>query len=323
MLVMLRPLALIVALSLATLSIAAPALAGRVCDAVWRDAARGRDLPVRIRLPDGDSKVPVVLFSPGLGGGIGGGAVWGSAWAAHGLAVVHLEHPGSDASVYAGAAGAADLKARVRAAATGAQMQARIGDVSFILDELARRRREGACDLSRLDLARTGLAGHSMGAWTTQAVAGQSYFGAAAFRDPRISAAIALSPSALTTGALSEAFGGITIPFLSVTGSADGAPEMVRDAAPSTAQIAQRTGPYTGMTPGRKYLIVFQDGNHMVFAGNRRRASTGPDSHIQTVTARLTSAFWGMTLLGEPDDAALLSSGITPLLAGGDRFETK
>jgi hypothetical protein len=75
--------------------------------------------------------------------------------------------------------------------------------------------------------------------------------------------------------------------------------------------------------PGRKYLIVFQDGDHMVFAGNRRRAPTAPDSHIQTVAARLTSAFRGMALLGDTADAALLSSGITPLLADGDRFETK
>ena len=75
--------------------------------------------------------------------------------------------------------------------------------------------------------------------------------------------------------------------------------------------------------PGRKYLIVFQDGDHMVFAGNRRRAPATPGSHIQTVAARLTSAFRGMALLGDTADAALLSSGITPLLANGDRFETK
>jgi predicted dienelactone hydrolase len=326
MMVMLRPLMLTLALLLAV-----PAKAGPVCDAVWRDAARGRDLPVRIRLPDGNGRapaksVPVVLFSPGLGGGIIGGTLWGNAWAARGIAVIHLAHPGSDASVYAGAANADDLKARVRAAATGVQLQARVGDVSFILDELARRPREGACDLARLNLSRIGLAGHSMGAWTAQAVAGQRYFGAAAFRDPRIVAAIALSPSTLTTGDVSEAFGGIMIPFLSITGTADGTPKIARDAVPSTAQIeqqAQRTGPYAGMTPGRKYLIVFQDGDHMVFAGNLRRTPTGPDSHIQTVTARLSTAFWGMTLFGNTDDAALLASGLTPMLAAGDRFSAK
>lgn len=321
MMVMLRPSLLILALFLAV-----PAKAGPVCAAVWRDAARGRDLPVRIRLPDGAGKIPVVLFSPGLGGGITGGTLWASAWAARGLAVIHLEHPGSDASVYAGAANPDDLKARVRAAATGAQLQARVGDVSFILDELARRPREGACDLSRLDLSRIGLAGHSMGAWTAQAVAGQRYFGAAVFRDQRIIAAIALSPSTLTTGGLNEAFGGITIPFLSITGTADGMPKIARDAVLTTAQIeqqAQRTGPYTGMPPGRKYLIVFQDGDHMVFSGNRRRAPTGPDSHIQAVTARLSTAFWGITLLGNGADAALLASGVPPLLAAGDKFEAK
>ena len=45
--------------------------------------------------------------------------------------------------------------------------------------------------------------------------------------------------------------------------------------------------------------------------------------HIQTVTARLTTAFWGMALFGDTGDAALLASGVTPLLAAGDRFEAK
>ncbi|KPF67697.1 hypothetical protein IP88_12215, partial [alpha proteobacterium AAP81b] len=53
-----------------------------VCDAVWRDGPRGRDIAVRLRLPAGTTPVPVVVWSPGLGGGTGGGAAWGTAWAA-------------------------------------------------------------------------------------------------------------------------------------------------------------------------------------------------------------------------------------------------
>lgn len=303
---------------------------GPVCDAVWHDAARNRGLPVRIRLPEGHGRVPVVLFSPGLGGGITGGALWASAWVKRGIGVVNLEHPGSDAAVYRAVGTPEERRARVRAAASGEQLQARVGDVSFVLDEIARRPKEGACDLTRLDLSRAGIAGHSMGAWTAQGIAGQRYFTMTPFRDPRFRAAIAFSPSTLTTGSLTEAFGGIAIPFLSVTGTADGALPAASavettSAAGQASLEAQRTGPFTGMAPGHKYLLVFKDGDHMMFAGNARREPLRPITHIQGVTAAATTAFWGATLFDDTRDAAFLKSpqGLHAELAEGDRFEAK
>jgi predicted dienelactone hydrolase len=267
--------------------------------------------------------VPVVLFSPGLGGSISGGTLWGTAWANRGLAVVHLEHPGSDASVYRAPGTPEERRARVRAAASGEQLQARVGDVGFILDELARRKVEGGCDLTRIDLARVGIAGHSMGAWTVQGVAGQRYFGTAPFLDRRIKAAIAFSPSTLTTAALPESFGAIAIPFLSITGTMDGAVIKPANAPADIDAEAQRTGPFTGMTGPDKYLLVFKDGDHMVFSGNLRRVPTATDAHIQAVTIAATTAFWGMTLFGDKRDAAVLRSGIAAQLAQGDRFTAK
>lgn len=314
----------------AALASAPVAAAGPVCDAVWHDAARNRDLPVRIRLPDGRGKVPVVLFSPGLGGGITGGALWASAWVRRGIGVIHLEHPGSDAAVYRTEGTPEERRARVRAGASGEQLQARVGDASYVLDEIARRPKEGACDLTRLDLSRAGIAGHSMGAWTAQGVAGQRYFNTTPFLDRRIRAAIAFSPSTLTTGSLAEAFGGITIPFLSVTGTADGALRAASaiETTSATEQAsleAQRTGPFTGMAPGNKYLLVFKDGDHMMFAGNARRDPLHPIAHIQGVAAAATTAFWGATLLDDKRDADFLNSpkGLRAALAEGDRLETK
>ncbi|MBC7521883.1 MAG: dienelactone hydrolase [Sandarakinorhabdus sp.] len=303
--------------------LAAPAGAAPVCDAAWHDSARNRDLPVRIRLPGGTGKVPVVLFSPGLGGSTTGGTLWGAAWATRGLAVVHLEHPGSDAAVYRTPGTPDERRARVRAAASGEQLQARVGDIGFILDELGRRTVEGGCDLTRIDLNRIGIAGHSMGAWTVQGVAGQRYYGAAPFLDRRIKAAIAFSPSTLTTAALPESFGGITIPFLSITGTLDGAIIRPANAPADLSAEAQRTGPFTGMTGPDKYLLVFKDGDHKVFSGNLRRVPTATDAHIQAVTAAATTAFWGMTLLGDKRDGAILRSGIAAQLAPGDRFTAK
>lgn len=322
----------VLAVALLLLTGAAP-----VCDAVWRDPARNRDLPIRIRLPEGRARVPVILFSPGLGGGIGGGSVWARAWVDRGFAVVHLEHPGSDAAVYRGAASPEDRRDRVRAAASADQLVARTADASFILDELARRAAEGPCDLNRLDPARIGFAGHSMGAWTAQGLAGQRFSGAPGFAgagiiagpprlaDRRIRAAIAFSPAALTGAAdLAASFGGITIPFLSVTGSLDGDPpanasaDPARMAAARAAADIRRTGPFTGMPPGDKYLLVFDGGPHMAFAGNKPTAS-----HIERLIIAATTAFWGATLLDDPAGTAFLTSGLKRELAPGDRFESK
>jgi predicted dienelactone hydrolase len=304
------------------LTLAGPAVA-QTCDAIWRDAARNRDLPVRIRLPEHGSNIPLVLFSPGLGGSITGGSLWAKAWVARGLAVIHLEHPGSDAAVYRTPGTPDERRARLRAAASAEQLHARVADSGFILDQLAERRTEGACDLSRIDRSRIGFAGHSMGAWTAQGLAGQNYAGRGApFRDSRIKAAIAFSPSALTVDDPARAFGQITIPFLSITGSRDGAVIRPANTPPDQTAAAQRTGPWRGMPPGQKYLLVFEDGDHMVFSGNLRRAPTAIDNHIQTATVAATTAFWGMTLLASAEDAKAMFA-LPKLLAPGDRFETK
>jgi predicted dienelactone hydrolase len=293
-----------------------------VCDAVWLDNARNRDIPVRVRMPSGSGPVPLVLFSHGMGGDTNGGTLWGQAWASHGLAVIHIQHPGSDIAIYRDAPTAADVPSRVRAAATPEQLLARVADARFVLNEVARRPREGACDLSRIDPDRIGFAGHSMGAWTAQALAGQRWKAGVTFADRRIRAAIAFSPSAPFVGSADAAFGKIGIPFLSITGSEDGAPPL---APPDerAAAAAQRSAPYRAMPPGDKYFLVFDGADHMVFSGNARRAERPADDHVKAVTIAATTAFWGATLLGSARDKAFLAKGLSAELAPGDRLERK
>ena len=47
--------------------------APQVIDLDWNDTARGRSLPLKVRVPDGADKVPLVIFSHGLGGSREGG----------------------------------------------------------------------------------------------------------------------------------------------------------------------------------------------------------------------------------------------------------
>lgn len=287
---------------------AAPADAVTTCDAAWRDAARDRDVPVRIRMPAGTGKVPVILFSHGLGGSLDGGTNWAVAWAKAGFIVVNLQHPGSDRSILG--------QGRIGAAMAPAQLVARVDDVHFVLDELGRRPREGACDLRRADLAHVGMSGHSFGAHTTQAIAGQRFPVAGIAADPRVKAAIAFSPSPPMRGSDSAAFGGIAIPFFSITGT--------EDAAQITPSITpkDRERPFRAMPPDGKYLLVLGGANHMVF--NAQDGLRGPAStatpHIRDTVIAATTLFWRATLLG---DAAALSElarfGAT--LPSGDRFE--
>ena len=137
-----------------------------VLDQVWLDGRRQREIPVRIRLPRGAGPFPVVLFSHGLGGSRLGGEQWGEQWAGHGLAVNHLQHPGSDESLWRGKP-PAERMAGLRSGISATQFLARIADVRFVLDELARRQAAGDAQVRPLDLARVGMSGHSFGASTT------------------------------------------------------------------------------------------------------------------------------------------------------------
>jgi len=298
------------ALFVPTAAQAAPADGVTICDAAWHDAARNRDVPVRIRMPQGSGKAPVILFSHGLGGSLDGGTNWAQAWAKAGFVVVNLQHPGSDRSIIA--------SGRIATAMAPAQLVARVDDVHFVLDELGRRPREGACDLRRADLAHIGMSGHSFGAHTTQAIAGQRFPVAGIAGDPRVKAAVAFSPSPPMRGSDATAFGGIGIPFFSITGT--------QDAAPITPNITakDRERPFRAMPPGDKYLLVLKGANHMMFNaqdGLRGPASTAPP-HIRDTVIAATILFWRAELRGDAAARAQLAQ-LGTSLPPGDRFEQR
>lgn len=300
---------LLVALALAAASPAA------VCDAVWHDAARNRDIPVRVSLPAGKARVPVVVWSPGLGGDLAGGGVWARAWGAAGMATVQMQHHGSDAAVYRAGGTPEERRARVLAAITPEQQMARVGDARFVLSELARRPSEGACDLGRIDTGRAAIAGHSMGAWTAQGIAGQRFGGEPALRDTRFRAAIGFSP----TGAPgTDSFARVGVPFLSITGTLDGAPATAPPEMRAAA-MAQRSAPFRSMpADGGKCLLVFDNAEHMMFSGNRAGAAPVM-AHVHGVSTRATTAFLLAALAGKPVDLG----AVKPLLGAGDSLECK
>lgn len=307
------------ALTCLALLFAMPAAAAP-CDAVWRDGPRGRDVPVRINLPDGKQKAPAVIWSPGLGGTRSNAARWVAAWNAAGIAVLRLEHPGSDAAVYRGPATPQEREAKVRAGIAPEQLLARIGDVGFVADELARRGAEGACDLTRIDGDRLALAGHSMGAWVVQAMAGQRPDGEhAPLIDRRFRAFVAMSSTGPADAAVAKAqFGGIGRPLLVVTSTLDGVP--ANAAADFAAdQRARRLSLFTGApADGRKALLLLDGGDHLLFAGDTRKSPD--DLARQERVARVSTLWWRHWLLGDAKAERALA---TPPLAKADQWLRK
>ncbi len=312
----------------AGVALAAPLRAGAAGfeDGHWRDDARDRIVPWRLRLPTVAGPWPLVLYSHGLGGSRDGGVAWGEAWAGAGIAVLHLQHAGSD--VDTARAGLRSL----RAAASAEQLRARGADVRFALDELSRRAALGEAPWAAVRLGALGVAGHSFGAHTTQAVAGQRYAGGGAFAlDGRPKAFVALSPSgpAPGRGSLQQAFGAITRPFMAVTGSMDGDP--LKLATPAKDGLS-RAAVYDALPPGQRALLWLQDADHATFGGGRpkglergaRRARAAEtlarEATHRAVVARLTTLWWQAHLLG--DAVALRALALPqPGMAPGDRFQ--
>lgn len=256
-------------------------------DLTVNDAARKRDLPIRVYLPLERSPAPVALFSHGLGGSREGSSFLGNHWAARGYVAVFLQHPGSDTSVWQGK-GHEERMNSMRRAAGPENFLLRVKDVPVVLDQLDRWNNSVGHVLSgRLDLKRVGMSGHSFGAVTTQAVSGQTAFlGGGFFTEARIKAAIAFSPSGPSRGTdPTRAFGQVKIPWLLMTGT--------KDVASLGADLPSRLSVYPALPPGGKYELVFDGAQHSVFTDRVLPGETqhrNPNHHRAILA--LSTAFW-------------------------------
>lgn len=291
-----------------------------VSDRTVHDSRRGRDIPVRIYTPAAGGPAPVVLFSPGLGGSRTGYAYLARRWAERGYVVVVLQHPGSDAAIWQGKPRMQAIAAFKRAA-SGRNFMLRVGDVRTVLDRLAVWNRTATDVLAgRLDLGEIGMAGHSFGAVTTEAVSGERFFGRAMLTDRRIKAALALSPSSPRRGSAAAAFGQVSIPWMLMTGTRDVAPLGL-----GARTVASRLAVYAALPPGRKYELVLAGARHLAFSdrpvtGNQ--TPRNPNDHRAILA--LSTAFWDTMLRREPSAGAWLNgSGPKTVLKSGDQWKTK
>ncbi len=224
----------------------------------WRNPDRNNEImPVKLYYPSTGAPWPIVIVSHGLGGSREGIAYAGKYWASQGYVSVHLQHVGSDMSIWRNGAGG------VMQAASAEQLLRRTQDVKFALDHLETINADPKSPFyKKLDLKHIAVAGHSFGAVTAEVMCGEIVgFNQSAF-DPRIKAGIIFSPSPPKLGESKKAFSKITVPMFHWTGTKDDAQ------LPGDATVADRRVPFDSITTSDQYLVILTNGDHMVFNGH-------------------------------------------------------
>ncbi len=182
---------------------------------------------------------------------------------------MHIQHVGSDDTILQGLPPDEVVAAMARATVSPENIMNRPLDVRFTISKLEKLNRDDPLLKGRMDLDHIGVAGHSFGAFTTLAVAGEVFTSASGrvhdWSDPRVKAAIAMSESAPRDPDLwDEAFARISIPMMHLAGTLDVSPV-------GGSRVEDRRVPFDHIPAvADQYLIILQGGDHMVFSAARR-----------------------------------------------------
>ena len=276
----------------------------------WTDTARSNRLvPYKIYVArETAAAAPLVIFSHGLGGDREGAEYLLSFLAEHGYVAVAVQHAGSDTPAVFGRNGfdEARMQEGIKNAITPAAATDRFRDIPFAIDELTKMNRDDSRLKGRLDMSRIGMSGHSYGAATTLAIAGQAFGpgGRFSFADTRVKAAIAYSPNKPLMGDPVEAMTPIRTPTFHMTGTRDFNPLNESD------PVENRQVPYRSIRNADKFLIVFKDGDHMIYSGRGFLGETRTDDpRFHAWIQKASLAFWDAYLKANADAKAYLTGG--------------
>ena len=266
-------------------------------DLDWVDPARQRPVPVRLYLPQlaaQAERMPLIVFSHGIGGSRRGYSWLGRHVAAQGVASLHLQHVGSDRTLWGGSPWS--LVGRLQGAAQADEALARARDFRFALDTLL----QGEFG-DRINPARIVAAGHSYGTNTTLLVAGARVEQAGTplpLRDERVSAAILMSaPPFYGEAEPRRILETVTVPTLHVTCTDD----VIRipgywSGFEDRLQVFEATG------SARKWLAVYEGGSHSMFTD---RVGTGGALNLPAKRATQELALAFLRKVFDSDGSAL------------------
>lgn len=252
----------------------------------WHDIERNRAVPVRLYLPKSRAQnvhVPLVVFSHGIGGSRRGYSYLGSHFATNGIASLHVQHVGSDRSLWVG--NLFSLVGRLRDAAQEREAIDRAVDLRFALDQLLAGEHG-----PRIDRAQIVAAGHSYGANTALLVAGarvERDGRTLDFRDPRFSAAIVISaPPFYGESDAAKILKHVTVPTLHITATDD-----VIQIPGYYSGADDRVAVFEAIGSTSKTLAVFTGGSHSMFTDRAGTGGVQLNAQVKVATRELSLAF--------------------------------
>ncbi len=280
----------------------------------WNDAQRNREVPVKIYHPTASrGALPAVVLSHGVGGNRDSAEYLGRYWARHGYISVHIQHRGPDPHVKPDGLPGAPVR---DAAHRLVLVIDRIRDARFVLDQLERINRDDKTFKGSIDLERIGMAGHSLGAFTTLAVTGAAVplpqGREESFVDHRIKAALVMNTpvSMRQKPVLSRMLSRVKIPCMHVAGTADRGPG--GETTPEDRRLM-----FDNISGVDQYLITFKDSDHTVLAGRpgKSEQDAGP-LEIHDLICISSTAFWDAYLKADVKAGAWLTDGGLELKLG-------
>jgi len=290
------------------LLLAGSASAFETHDLDWVDEKRARSVPVRLYWPESDRPMALVVFSHGIGGSRRGYSYLGEYFASHGVASLHLQHVGSDRSLWGG--NPFSLVARLQDAAQEREALERVRDLSYALDQLLAHPEFGA----RIDRKRIAAAGHSYGANTVMLAAGagiERNGRRVDLRDPRIKAALLLSaPPFYGEDDPRKILRSLTLPTLHVTATED----TIRIPG-FYSPVSDRLAVFEAVGSPMKALAVFEGGSHGIFTNRGGTGGAELNPQVKAATRELALAFLRRVFDGAGEALERWPQTYAPILA--------
>jgi len=260
-------------------------------DLDWVDTARGRPVPVRLYRPiaaSSASPVPMIVFSHGIGGSRLGYSYLGSYWASHGLASLHVQHVGSDRSIWFG--NPFNLVSRLQEAAQEKEAIDRVFDLRFALTRMLEDPLGQIINPNQIIAA-----GHSYGANTTLLASGANVSREnipVDLSDARIKAAIVISaPRFYGQNSVDSILQPIHLPTLHITATEDNI-----QIPGYFSGYPDRLAIFEAIGSQRKALAVFEGGSHSMFTDRTRTGGAVLNQQVKEATQELSLDFMAQVL---------------------------
>ena len=284
----------------------------QIIDFEWIDPSRNRKVPARLYWPTAATRkgpVPLIVFSHGLGGSRKGYSYLGEGWSARGTASLHIQHVGSDQTLWEG--NPILLLDRLDGAAEEREAIERTRDVSFGLNRLIGRESPFH---AAIDQKRIVAAGHSYGANTTLILTGAQVIRngrPVGHRDSRFTASIVISaPPFYGETDLAAVLASVDVPTLHVTTTED----TIR--LPGRySPVQDRIDVFNAVPTAQKAIVVFQGGSHSVFTDRSLRNGGPLNPLVKRATMEVGLAFLGLLHRSDPVPMEDWNATWKPILA--------